>query len=112
MSKNALDWNFFSLIISLTIVRITPTFPFNPPPNVLQKTAQAKLLENPNPTELIPVPSSPTSSTRFRPAQRESLTRPHSTAVTNWANVKQPCRMPTWEEMAESWSEGSKDRSW
>ena len=111
ISRNALDWYFFSLMISLTIVRMTPTFPFRLPPNVLQKTAQAKLLENPKPTELMPVPSRPTSSTRFLPPHRESLIRPHKTAVMNCANVKQPCRMPTWEEMAESCREGSKERS-
>ncbi len=32
--KNALDWNFFSLTISLIIVLITPTLPFKAPPNI------------------------------------------------------------------------------
>jgi hypothetical protein len=81
-SRNALDWyllllesfkkyqfwaHFFSLTISLTIVLITPTFPFKAPPSILKIKACQKVVANPNPRQEIIVPERPIKSTLFRP---------------------------------------------
>lgn len=82
-SKNALLWYFFSLIISEIIVRITPMFPFNTPPNNRNATAMPKLCENPNPRMLHMVPNSPMQIAFFRPPCGESANLPQSIAVKN-----------------------------
>jgi len=80
--RKALDWylrlldfvlniisgtHFFSLTISLTIVLITPTFPFKAPPSILKIKACQKVVANPNPRHEIIVPERPIRSTLFRP---------------------------------------------
>lgn len=111
-NRKALDWNLFSFIISLIIVLITPTFPFNAPPNVLQTIACQNVLLNPNPTQLTAVPANPINSTRFLPPHSASAILPHSIAVTNCAAVKLPCSIPAWAEMVEGGRDGLKDLSW
>ena len=81
--KKALLWYFFSLMISLIMVLITPTLPFSIPPRHLKDTAMAKLRENPKPMMLSIVPSSPRYIVLFRPPYSASEKRPHSMAVMN-----------------------------
>jgi hypothetical protein len=57
--KNALLWYFFSLMISLIIVLITPMLPFKTPPRQRNATAMGKLWEKPKPMMLHMVPSRP-----------------------------------------------------
>jgi hypothetical protein len=57
--RKALLWYFLSLMISLIMVLITPTLPFNMPPRHLKVTAMVKLREKPKPIMLSIVPSSP-----------------------------------------------------
>ena len=111
-NKNALDWNLFSSIISLIIVLMTPTFPFNEPPNVRKTIACQNVLLKPNPTQLMPVPANPINNTRFLPPHSASAILPHIMAVTNWAAVKLLCSTPAWAEMVEVGRDGLKDLSW
>ena len=99
------------MIISLIIVLITPTFPFNEPPNVLKIIACQNVLLNPNPTQLMPVPAKPINSTSFLPPRSESAILPHIMAVTNWAAVKLLCSMPACADIVEVGRDGSNDLS-
>lgn len=112
ISRNALDWNRFSTTISLIIVLMTATSPFNAPPNVRKKTAWRNDLENPKPRLDTQVPNSPIASTIFLPTFSESANLPHNIAVQNCAAVKEPCSRPIWLEMEESGRDGSKERNW
>jgi hypothetical protein len=108
----ALLWYFFSLIISLIIVRMTPILPLRTPPRHLKATAMGKLWEKPNPMILSIVPSKPMYRTRFLPPYSASAIRPHSIAVRNWAAGNAALMTPAWYEIVESGSDGSKDWSW
>lgn len=57
--KNALLWYFFSLMISLIMVRMTPMLPLSTPPKHRHATAIGKLCEKPKPMMLHIVPSRP-----------------------------------------------------
>ncbi|KUI73034.1 hypothetical protein VM1G_11866 [Cytospora mali] len=110
--RKALDWYFFSLTISLIIVRSTPTLPLVTPPRERNNKACQNVVLKPKPTHDIMVPVRPIMMTFLRPKRPESATRPHIMAVRNWAAVKLAWSTPAWLEMTESGSEGSNHFSW
>jgi hypothetical protein len=101
---------FFSRIISLIIVLMTPTFPFRAPPIIRKIKACQKVVEKPNPTDEIMVPISPIKRILLRPLLSDQ--RPHNIAVHSWAAANAPCITPAWEAMTESGRVLSKDLSW
>ena len=110
--KKALDWYFFSLVISAIMVRMMPTVPLMAPPKARQQAAWTKVVAKPYPKQLTAVPVKPTKSTNFLPAALESAAFPHTMAVATCAPVKQPCIIPACDEMATSDKVESKDLSW
>lgn len=110
-NRKALDWNlhhittlalsaqmsgirthFFSLIISLIIVLITPTFPLSAPPRLRNTNAWAKDVENPSPIHESMAPRSPNKMTPFRPLWSD--TRPQTMAVQSWEAANADCMIP------------------
>lgn len=102
---------FFSAMISAIKVLITPTLLFNTPPRVRKTIADVNDRENPKPKHEIHVPRRPIRRTLLRPIHSASASRPHQTAVRNWAAVKLPCIIPACAEIAESGKDGSNDLS-
>lgn len=125
--KNALDWNlilfnegseiqivrvthFFSLIISDTMVRMTPTLPFKAPPRLRNIKACVNVVENPKPMQDKVAPARPKRITFFLPHRSDIW--PHSIAVHSWAAAKAHEMIPAWEAIVESDRFVSKDLSW
>jgi hypothetical protein len=123
MTLKARAWWALSTTISATIVRITPTFPFNSPADVLAIKACVNVVENPNARVAATVPNNPHNTIGLRPYKsdnrphgRPSVSHGHGTEgrgsgpEKNWAKEKLEASSPAYRPIFFSSSERWKSR--